>query len=166
MNVPERGRTRVAGARGNRLALVSALLALAVVGCSTGDTGQPLPPAVPTVEVRLVEHDVAYDQSIPPGRVVFRVTNAGEHVHRLALLPLPEDFPPIKQQLQGDTRRAGQLQARVPDLQPGETGMFAVDLTEGQRYALVDFSEGPDGTMHGRLGIASEFRASAGPSDS
>lgn len=141
-------------------------MGLAIAGCSTGETSEALPPAVPTVDVRLVEHDVVYEQPVPAGRVVFRVTNAGDEVHRLALLPLSEDFPPILEQLQGDTRRAGQLQARVPDLRPGETGVFAADLAEGQRYAMVDFSEAPDGTMHGRLGVASEFHAGGGPSSS
>lgn len=130
------------------------------VGCASQTQSRaPLPPAPPTVEVRIVEHDLLYEGPIPAGRVVFRITNAGEVVHRLSLTPLPADFPPIHEQLQGDTRRQAQLLARVPDLQPGETDTFAVDLAQGERYAMVDFSEAPDGTMHGRLGVASEFNA-------
>lgn len=144
--------------------LVIAGLLLAAAACSPVESEEPLPPSAPTVEVRLVEHEVIYDEPIPAGRVVFRVENAGKRVHRLALLPLPDDFPPLQEELANDTPRSVSSFARVPNLQPGETGMFAVDLAAGQRYAMVDYSEAPDGASHARLGLADEFRAGQQPS--
>lgn len=131
---------------------------LAAAGCSGGQAGEPLPPSAPTVEVRLLDNDLAFEEPVPAGRVVFRVENAGEAVHQLALLPLPEDFPPIHEELANDTPRSVRSFARVPSLQPGETGMFAADLAPEQRYALVDFSESSEGRMHAKLGVAAEFR--------
>lgn len=140
-------------------------LVLLAVSCSPGQTGGPLPPSTPTVEVDILDDNLTHDEPVPAGRVVFRVTNAGEAGHRLTLVPLPEDYPPILRQLRGDERRSAELLARVPHLQSGESGSFAVDLVEGQRYALVDFSEAADGTMHGRLGVAGEFRAGGPDAD-
>lgn len=132
---------------------------LLVAGCWAGEAGAPLPPAPPRVEVELADDDLAVARPVPAGRVVFRVRNAGEAVHRVTLIPLPEDAPPFEEMLADDVSRQVELVARVPDLDPGETGTFAVDLAEGQRYALMDFSETGDGTSHGRVGVAGEFRA-------
>lgn len=155
MNIAARRRTAAAGPIGWLTAVT--MLAGLLAGCS----GQavPLPPDPPTVHVEIVDDGVVYQKPVPAGRVVFRITNAGEVAHRLSLLPLSEDFPPIDEQLQGDTRRQAQLLARVADLQPGASDAFAVDLADGQRYAMVDFSESHDGSMHGRLGVADEFVA-------
>lgn len=142
-----------------RRAVAAALVTLALGGCGDSQAGEPLPPAPPTVEVELVDHDVGYQRPVPAGRVVFEIHNAGDQVHRLALIPLPDDLPPIEEVLADERRWQVQLAARVPNLAPGETGMFAVDLAEGQRYALMDFSKTPEGTTHGRLGVADEFRA-------
>lgn len=154
--------TTSAGLPSQRIGQLAALAALAAgllaTACSD-EAGPPLPPDPPTVEIEIVEHDLVYERPVPAGRVVFRVVNAGERVHRLALVPLPDDVPPIQEQLEGDTRRHVQQLARIGDLQPGETDSFAVDLAEGQRYALVDYSQAPDGTMHARLGVAGEFHA-------
>lgn len=144
--------------------LAVASLLLAAVACSPVESDEPLPPSAPSVKVRLVEYEVIYDEPVPAGRVVFRVENAGKRVHRLALLQLPDDFPPLQEELANDTPRSVSSFARVPDLEPGETGMFAVDLAAGQRYAMVDYSEAPDGTSHARLGLADEFRAGEQPS--
>jgi len=99
-----------------------------------------------------------YNHVVPGGRVVFRVVNAGRSTHRLALFPLPEDFPPIAEQLQGTERRPITPFAGVPDHLPGETATFAVDLEPGHRYAMVDFSEDADGVSQALKGMTSEFR--------
>lgn len=140
------------------VAAVTLGAALTTSGCSPGQTQQPLPPPVPTVEVRLAEYAIEYDRPIPPGRVVFRIHNAGDAVHRLALLPLPDDFPRVEEELANDTPRSVDPFARVPNLAPGETGVFAVDLVPGKRYAMVDYSKTSDGRMQAKLGVAAEFR--------
>lgn len=142
-----------------------ALFAVVVAGCAAGESQGPVPPAVPTINVQIEEYGLSYTRPIPAGRVVFHIVNTGDHVHRLALLPLSEDVPPILEELRNDTGRSVTLQGRVPNLQPGQTGMFAVDLKKGQRYALVDFSRDPTGRLHGERGIASEFHAGRAPAE-
>jgi hypothetical protein len=103
------------------------------------------------------EYRFEYDPAIPPGRVVFDVSNAGTVDHALTFIKLPDDYPPINEQLQGDERRPAALIARVPSRPPGAGSRFAVDL-EPSRYAMVCFVEGPDGVFYGRKGMNSEFR--------
>jgi hypothetical protein len=100
-----------------------------------------------------------YDHAIPAGRVVFRFVNVGEEKHRPSLLPLPEDVPPIGEQLRGSERRAAVPFAGIREVEPGESGTFAVDLSPGQRYALICFAIAPDGESHALKGMSSEFRA-------
>lgn len=140
------------------VAVMAVGAALTTGGCSPEQTQEPLPPEVPTVEVRLAEHDLLYESPVPAGRVVFRIHNAGDRVHRLALLPLPEDFPPLEEELANDSPRSVDPFARIPNLAPGETGTFAVDLAAGKRYAMVDFSKTSDGRTQAKLGVAAEFR--------
>lgn len=94
---------------------------------------------------------------IVPGRVVFNVRNEGQQWHRLSLIPLPADFPPLLEQLRGDTRQVVFTKATIPDTPPAGTGTFAVDLSPG-RYAMVCLTVGPDGKSHAREGMATEFR--------
>lgn len=134
----------------------AAVTALASVlpACASG--GAPLPgrPAVAEVAMREYRFDHG---AIPRGRVVFRVRNAGRLFHRLSLIPLPPDLPPIQEQLRGNQRAVVFTQADVPDTPPGGTGTFAVDLSPG-RYALVCFIVEPNGASHALQGMASEFR--------
>lgn len=145
-----------------------AALVVGAAGCASGASTLPLPPSAATVQVRLLDDDLVVDRPVPAGRVIFRITNAGRAAHRLALIPLPEDFPPLEEELANEQGRSAPLQARVPDLPPGAVGMFAADLIAGQRYALVDFSRSAEGTVHARLGVAAEFRPreGAGPAAS
>lgn len=136
------------------------LLAVAVLitGCSPNAASLPLPPEGPEIGIELIEYEVVYEGPVPPGRVVFRIENAGEHPHQLTLLALDEDAPPIEEQVFDPPEVAPAVVARIPRLRPGETGMFAVGLAEGQRYALMDLSETPDGSLNARLGLFAEFR--------
>lgn len=148
---------------------VLALTIYALAGC--GHRSRPeaqvvLPPDPPTVQVRMVEYRLIYRSSaIPAGRVVFRVVNDGRVMHELTLLRLPRDLPPINKQLHGHKRRILPPFAGVPDLQPGQADTFAVDLTAGQRYALICFDIAPDGQSDALNGMASEFRPGARRSD-
>lgn len=95
--------------------------------------------------------------TVPAGRQVFRITNRGATNHSLVLVSLPEDVPPIVEQLRSDDRRGVPTFAKVPARPPGSDDIFAVDLPPG-RYGLVCFVTDPDGVSHAAKGMASEFR--------
>ena len=129
---------------------------MSLASCAVAPAGQ-LPPSPPTVHV--VMRDYWFDfngRSIPQGRVVFQITNGGAQYHQLALIPIPEDLPPIKQQVTGADRRVVSELVSSPPLQPGAIDTFAADLTPG-RWGFVDFFIGPEGS-HAALGMAAEFR--------
>lgn len=132
-------------------------LVLLVAGCTRGEAGGPLPPPTPTVEVDIVDDDVAAEGPVPAGRVVFRIENAGEEPHQLSLLLVAEDTPPIEEQLQDPPEQSPTMLARVPLLRPGETSLFAVGLAAEQRYALVDLSQPPEGEPPAERGVVTEF---------
>lgn len=137
---------------------VAAILLL--VGCSPlGSSGAPLPGSAPIVTVTMDEYRVDVPRSLPAGRVVFRIVNAGDEAHEPEFVPLPEDMPPINEQLQGDQRAAIAPFAGIPPVEPGETGTFAVDLVPNVRYAFICFARTADGQLHARLGESAEFRA-------
>lgn len=107
--------------------------------------------------------EFAFDYSprrVPAGRLVVRVRNVGRLVHRLSMLPLSEDVPPIEVQLRGSERRAIAPFAGIYDRAPGQEGTFAVDLVAGQRYAFICFVIDEKGS-HAQKGMSSEFRAAA-----
>ncbi len=126
---------------------------------------KPAPPSPHVVVVSMQEYSLHFEPTIPSGRVVFRFENEGRMNHRPILVPLNEDLPPIDEQLRGTNRRASRPFAAVRSLAPGERGTFAVDLIPGQRYAIVDFEQGPDNQIHALKGMAKEFRPD-GPSGS
>lgn len=139
------------------------------VGAATACSGKdrevargPLPPAPPEVVVTMDEFSFEHQSTIPAGRVVFRAVNVGELGHRLSVLPIDDDVPPIKEQLRGSERRSAEPLGGLSARPPGGAGSFAVDLRPGQRYALVCFIVEPDGRSHAQLGMASEFRAGVG----
>ena len=136
-----------------------ALCALSLLAASCGEENNdaPLPPAPPVVDVTMRDYSYEYSPRIPRGRVVFRAHNAGRRLHEIVLVPLPEDYPPIDEQLRSKTRRPAGILARMHPLTPGATDAFAVDLVPG-RYAMVDFITGRDGVIHGLKGSNSEFR--------
>jgi len=139
--------------------LVAALPVLAS-SCLT-QVAAPLPADPPVVEVTMQEYSFSHPKIVPNGRVVFRVRNAGRTFHRMILVPLPKDFPPILQQIQGEERRFIDPRAGIPDLQPGQEDAFAVDLARG-RYGLICLAQDPDGQTHARKGMASELTAPSG----
>lgn len=103
----------------------------------------------------MTEYHYGYSKPTRPGRVVFRLENAGRENHGLTLLPLTSDVPPIDQQLRGNVRR---LLSHKADVQVaiGESATFAVDLPRG-RYAIVCFVVSPDGVSNSVKGMNSEF---------
>ncbi|MGH9151940.1 MAG: hypothetical protein ACRD03_06015 [Acidimicrobiales bacterium] len=133
----------------------------ALVSCRASPTEKaPLPEAAPVVAVTLEEYRFGFDRSIPAGRVIFRFRNAGREVHRPALFALPDDLPPLDEQLRGSTRRPIAPFAGMSNRAPGATGTFAVDLVPGRRYGFVCFARGADDrSPHSLEGMSFEFRA-------
>lgn len=140
-----------------RACVMAAAAAVAVgLGSCDAQSALPEPPAV--VEARLDEYAIDHDATaLDAGRVVFEARNEGEEAHELVVVPLEEDMPPLEQQLRGDERRSVGTLALLPALDPGEAGMFAVDLEAG-RYGLLCFVEGPEGVPHALRGMHTEFR--------
>lgn len=138
--------------------MVAASVLPLLTSCVLGDTpSSSLPPSPAEVTVTMTEYQFDYDRPVPAGRVVFRVHNAGKEPHELVLTALPEDFPPIDEQLRGDIRRPIATIAYLLPEPPGGSGAFAVDLTPG-RYAMICFVEDEDGMHHGVKGMNSEFK--------
>jgi len=94
---------------------------------------------------------------IPKGRVVFHVVNHGHIAHRMSVVPLPDDLPPILDQLRGSERRTLSTLAAIPDTAPAASGTVAADLVPG-RYAFICFITEPGGESHAQKGMATEFR--------
>lgn len=136
------------------------LLAAVLAGScqQTASEQHALPPGPPRVVVTMEDYRYEFDRTVPAGRVVFEFLNVGLVKHRPVLIPLPEDVPPIEEQIRGEDRRVAAPFAGVPTLEPGERGTFAVDLAPDRRYALVCFERDADGTSHARQGMVSEFR--------
>lgn len=147
-----------------RLAAIAAM-AGATAGCggSTARQGAPLPEPTPVVPVTMSEYRFKLAPSVPSGRVVFRMRNAGRLAHRVTLVPVPEDMAPIDVQLRGAERRFLEPFAGMPERRPGMTSSFAVDLEPGRRYAFVCFTVDRDNRSHAQKGMAAEFRTAGRP---
>lgn len=145
--------------------LWSGLVLLALLGGCTGGRDQPryLPRGPAVVNVVEQDHGYSLDRSdIPAGRTLFRVENRSGLFHDLSLVALPEDMPPIDQQLRSGDRRAVAALAGLPSRGPGSSDAFAVDLAPG-RYGLVCFEMDGTGEAHALLGQVVEFRVRAAP---
>ncbi len=117
----------------------------------------PLPEPPHVVVVTMTEYEFQFDGDIPAGHVVFEFVNEGRLEHRPTLLGLPDDLPPIHEQLQGSERAVLTPFAGVPTRRPGEIGTFAVDLAPEHRYAFICFARGPNGESHALEGMSAEF---------
>ena len=103
------------------------------------------------------EYRFDYRPTVERGRVVVRATNAGTVNHDLVLVALPDDFPPVDQQLHAETHLPVVTLAAVNAHPPGTGSTFAVNLEAG-RYAFLCFVKDPDGQTHALKGMSSEFR--------
>ncbi len=117
----------------------------------------PLPPAAGLVKVAMAEYRFDVDAPARRGRVVFQVDNVGTVDHALTLIQIPEDYPPLDEQLRGEERRGAATVARVPARPPGKGSRFAADLGPG-RYGFVCFVADADGVIHALKGMSAEFR--------
>lgn len=141
------------------------MLVLAAAGCTLpGASTEPLPPSAPNVQVGLDEYAFDLPESVPAGRVVFEVVNHGDVAHELVLVGLPESAPRIEDLFGEDAeRRAFSTRMQLRRREPGQAGVFAMDLAPG-RYGLMCFLEDDDGPQHVHKGMVAEFRvAEPGP---
>lgn len=132
-------------------------LAAVVVGASCQSSRRSLPAGPTTVEVIMSDHHFEYEPPAAPGRVVFEARNDGVSEHELVLVRLPDDLPPLAEQLRSRDRRVIPTIASLSSRPPGRTGTFAVDLEPG-RYGIICFVEDPGGVQHARKGMSSEFQ--------
>ena len=137
-------------------AAFGACLLVLAAGCqSSPKASLPSPP--PVLRVRMNEYALANAPSIRAGRVVLEAGNVGRLRHRLLLVPLPEDYPPILEQVRGAERRPVDPLAAVPLTAPGQSRQTAVDLAPG-RYGLFCPIVSAEGRSHAVEGMASEVR--------
>lgn len=120
----------------------------------------PAPDLMPQqVDVTMTEYRFEYAPPSQPGRTVFQVRNVGAEDHVFGLYLLPDDLPPIDEQLKGDERRGVDSPLELPVAEPGEVQTVGVDLVEGQRYAILCFlGSTAENQTHAVLGMNSEFR--------
>lgn len=145
--------------RGGLTALLVMLAGSSCAGDPPQGTARLTAPApAPVVEVRMADFRFEMKTQVPPGRVVFQMINTGRETHNLILIPLPEDLPPIEEQIRGAQRRLVEPYAGIYDREPGDTGTFAVNLMPGQRYAIICTVVGEDGEPHSKKGMVTEFR--------
>jgi non-ribosomal peptide synthetase component E (peptide arylation enzyme) len=134
--------------------LVSALVAAMLVsGCTLAGDSSAFAPQ--QVEVTVRDRAFEYQGPVRPGRVVFRVHNAGTADHDVALVELPQGIADVDELLASDRQGVAPVYTTATRA-PGETALFAVDLSQG-RYALLGFGTDADGTPFYRKGLASEF---------
>lgn len=143
------------GRGGWRIAWLAPLLAASA--CARSEGAALLPARPQTVDVVMREYRFDYTPPASAGRVVFNVRNGGRLHHDLVLVLLPEDVPPLAEQLRGSDRRVVATIASVPDRAPGQRATFATDLAPG-RYGLICFVKDADGVQHAQKGMSSEFR--------
>ena len=131
--------------------------ALATGACQPG---LPLPGAPSRVPVEMRDFSFELPASVPAGRVVFEVVNEGARRHEIVVVPLPEDFPPLLEQLRSRSRRALETLYILPVQDPGARAAFALDLDPG-RFGLVCFLGARRGRPHALRGMAAELRVTA-----
>lgn len=148
-----------AQAQRQRCPMLLAVSALAAGAVSCASSTAPLPPSAPLVEISFREFRIdPLPGEVAKGRIVLRVTNNGALSHRLLVIPLPEDFPPVLEQVRGQARRHVDPLAAMPSIGKGRSRSLAVDLAPG-RYALVcPLTDSRTHEAHARRGMAAEIR--------
>jgi hypothetical protein len=134
--------------------LLLSLSAPFLAACERSSDDFPPPPQ--TVRVGMDEYRFDLRSPAASGRIVFEARNTGTVDHELVLVGVPEDLPPIGEQLRSGKRVVVPTVARMAPHAPGTRGTFAVDLVPG-RYALVCFVKDADGEQHDQKGMSTEF---------
>ena len=136
---------------------VGLVLAGLLAGCTSPANGAALPPKPAHQTIVMTEYRFDNPPVVSVGRVIFQVRNAGQVDHKLEMVRLPDDFQgSLDAQLHSANRIAVQGRVSLPAQKPGETSVFAVDLSPG-RYGLVCFLPDPDGRTHADKGMSAEL---------
>ena len=110
------------------------------------------------------EFRFVFARRIPTGRVVFKVVNGGQLPHRLTLIELPDDAPPIEELVKAEGGLDVQPVAQMRELAPnGDYDSFAFELKPGQHYAMVSLVSTPEGKVDAELGMTAELRTPGRP---
>lgn len=142
-------------------------LVVMATGCGSEEAKRPAAPEPPP-SFGLTMREYSYAPSvapdaIPAGRVNFTLRNDGDLGHQPALVFVPDDFPPMSEQVRGDERRPVRILANNAGIPVGVTTALAVDLQPGQRYAFLCLAKADEGKQHSQLGMAWEFRTPGEP---
>lgn len=142
--------------------LVAVALAALGAGCVKPNAESVLPPRPAEFQIDMNDYRFDHAALAPAGRVVVRARNVDSKTHSMSLISLPEDYPPLDEQLHGEERRPAAIMARLPERPPGAADSFAVELQPG-RYGLVCNVRDRDGVPHSLKGMNSEFRVGPVP---
>jgi len=144
-----------------RASVLGLVVVSVLAACGGSEPDRPAaPPPPPEIGVRMEEYRYQPSQTVvPAGRMVFRLANQGEQFHQPLLAILPEDMPPLVEQLKGSERRSIGSLVNNPGMAPRVTSAIAVDLEEGQRYAFICVAKTAQEEDHSRMGMVWEFRA-------
>lgn len=105
----------------------------------------------------MYEYRFDHRQTIPTGRAIFRVANAGTVGHELLLVRLPEGLAgTLDEQLRSSHRRPVETVAMLPVDGPGQRTTFAADLAPGH-YGLICYLRGDDDVTHALKGMNSDL---------
>lgn len=131
------------------------LIGLAALGCAPAETATP-----PVVDVTAAEYAFGAPDTIPAGRVTFRLKNLGSQGHVASIVRLPQagiaslmrggfllEYVHIPDALGGPATSAGDSASEVTvTLEPG-------------RYAFFCYFHDADGRTHAQKGMVREFQA-------
>lgn len=150
-----------------RAVLVTVVFVAGACGGSDGVERPAAPKPPPLFNLTIKEYSYSpgagTPTAIPAGRVNFRLRNDGDLGHQPALILVPDDFPPMAEQVRGDVRRGVRILANNAGIPAGVTAAVAVDLEPGRRYAFMCIATSPEGEQHSRRGMVWEFRTNADP---
>lgn len=150
-------RRRFNSCRWALLTTVGLLLASCTAGedSPAADAEVPTQPQVLEVTMRGQAYALGQD-TLRPGRAVFRVANEGETDHDLALIKLPDDVAGVSQWLNSGVSGVQPVYT-MADRAPGQQAVFAVDLEAGQ-YGMLCFVKDDEGVPHYRKGMVADFQ--------
>ena len=131
------------------------LVLVMATACSA--KGAALPPSPTTVSEVMTEYRIDGVPRVPRGRVVFQVRNAGKVLHRLVLVTIRPEAPPMSELVKGPPGNFPVTIAETPSYRPGVAAGLAVDLSPG-RYGFLCIIVDDDRILHYQKGMASEFR--------
>jgi uncharacterized cupredoxin-like copper-binding protein len=152
--IPERARQVLAA---------SAVLSLAMVGCTTAATPTPAGGGgATTVTVALQEWAVVpASDSAPAGDITFEVTNDGpEDIHEFVILKTdlePGELPTDENGAVTEEGEGIEVIDEIEDIPVGETQEFTATLEAGSYVLLCNIWDEEEGEAHYTMGMRTAF---------